>query len=188
LVGVTACASAPGGACRNTGDPAELGRLAATADSTVNMLRTAHDSQATWLRQYLQALVDRTAVLDDCGRLAGNAELRTAARLGSGGASLGAPTLERTYQWARRAALADTSDRDSWRIMASAWDQLQVAKKLPQWFATVITCGATADGRCALAPLDTTRVSDPQRVELGLRTLTQQRATLDSMNRARGRP
>ncbi len=185
---VTACASSRGRVCRNTGDPTELGRLSHGVDSTVNALRTAPDSQAVWLRQFMQALVDRTAELDRCGRIFEANDLRTAAKVGVDAAVLGAPTAERAYNWARRAVVADSSDRRSWRLMATAWDQLQVLKKQPQWFATIITCTAVADGRCTLPATDTTRVTDPQRVELGLRTIVQQRAMVDSINRARGKP
>jgi hypothetical protein len=157
-------------------------------DSTVTALRTAADTQAIWLRQYLQAMVDRTDELDGCGRLGGASDLRTAAALALQAAVLGVPTVERAYRWSRRAVDADSSDRRSWRLMASAWDQMQVLRKQPQWFATVFSCAAASDGRCVLAAIDTTRVTDPQRVELGLNTLVQQRALIDSLNRARGRP
>jgi hypothetical protein len=188
LCGATACVTSRGQSCRDAGDPGEVARLAMTTDSTLLALRKAPDSQATWLRQYLQAVVDRTASLEECGRIADAGDLRTAARIGLASAQLGLPTVERAYRWARRAVVADTADRRSWRMMATAWDQLQLARKQPQWFATVIECGSTTDGRCTLAPVDTSRVTDPQRVELGLRTLVQQRMIIDSLNRARGRP
>jgi hypothetical protein len=174
--------------CRNTNDPTELGHLSSNVDSTVRALRIASDSQATWLRQYLQAMVDRTAELDGCGRVSSAGDLRAAAKLALDAAVLGLPTVERAYGWSRRAVTADSSDRRAWRLMAGAWDQLQVLRKKPQWFATVYSCAVANDGRCVLAPIDTTRVTDPQRVELGLHTLAQQRAMLDSLNRARGRP
>lgn len=186
--GLAACASSQGRACRQPADPTELARLSSNVDSTIIAMRTAPDTQMTWLRQYLQAMVDRTAELDRCGRIATAADLRTAASLGLKSAVLGVPTVERAYQWSRRAVIVDTADRRSWRVMAGAWDQLQVLRLQPQWFATVITCDRSPDGRCALAPIDTTHVTDPQRVELGLHTVVQQRALIDSINRARGRP
>ena len=185
---MTACATSRGRACRDTTDPAELGRLSQGVDSTVNALRIAPDSQAVWLRQYMQAMVDRTAALDGCGRVVTANDLRTAAKLGLDATVLGLPTVERAYAWARRAVMADSSDRRSWRLMATAWDQMQVLKNRPQWFATIISCAPAADGKCVLPATDSTRVTDPQRVELGLHTLVQQRATVDSLNRARGRP
>ena len=185
---ITACASMQGHSCRDTTDPAELTRLSQGVDSTGNALQAAPDTQAVWLRQFMQAMVDRTAELDRCGRVFTAGDLRTAAKIGVDAAVLGVPTAERAYIWARRAVIADSADRRSWRLMAAAWDQLQVLKKQPQWFATVISCTPVADGKCTLPGIDTARVSDPQRVELGLHTLVQQRAIVDSINRARGRP
>ena len=189
LVGtMTACASTQGHRCRDVTDPSELTRLSQGVDSTANALRVAPDTQVVWLRQFMQAMVDRTAELDRCGRVFNASDLRTAAKIGVDAAVLGEPTAERAYVWARRAVTADSSDRRSWRLMATAWDQLQVLKKQPQWFATVIACAPVADGKCVLPATDTSRVTDPQRVELGLRTLVQQRAMVDSINRARGKP
>jgi hypothetical protein len=185
---MTACLSSPGRSCRDTGDPSELSRLSHDVDSLARALRSAPDTHVVWLRQYMQAMVDRTASLDHCGRIASAGDLRSAAKIGVDATALGLPTVERAYQWARRAVMADSSDRRAWRLMATAWDQLQVMKKQPQWFATVITCAPAADARCTLPVIDTTRVTDPQRVELGLNTLAQQRATVDSLNRARGKP
>jgi hypothetical protein len=185
---LTAClASSPRG-CGDVADPAALRRLSTTTDSTVQALRTASDSQAKALSQYLQSVVDRVWQLDQCGLITSPADLQTAARLGLTASQLGAETLERTYRWSRRAVIADTANRSAWRTMAAAWDQWQVVQKRPQWFATVIACTNTPDGRCLLAPIDTTRVTEPQRAELGLRTLLQQRELVDSLNRTRARP
>lgn len=166
----------------------ELSRLPTLTDSTVAALQQARDSQALVTRQYLQSIVDRVAELDVCRRLSSAGELRVAAQVANTAHTLGLETAERAYRWSRRAVLADTADRASWRVMAQAWDQLQVMQQKPQWFATILTCPATAGGRCLLAPIDTTRVTDPQRVELGLPTLAQRREHLDSLNRARTRP
>ena len=163
-------------------------RLSGTTDSTAAALRRATDSQSVVLRQYLHSVVDRAASLDACGRITSPRDLRTAAQLGLSAGTLGVETLERAYRWSRRAVVADTSDRVSWRLMANAWDQLQVGQRQPQWFGTVVRCTSAANARCTLAPIDTTRVTDPQRVELGLRTLMQQRDHVDSLNRVRGRP
>jgi hypothetical protein len=184
---VSACASSSARQCGSV-DSGELSRLAATTDSTAAALRRAPDSASVALRQYLQSVVDRAAALDACGRVTTPRDLRTAAQVGLSAGQLGAETLERAYRWSRRAVVADTSDRASWRLMAGAWDQLQLVQRQPQWFGTVLRCGGPATARCALAPIDTTRVTEAQRVELGLRTLLQQREHVDSLNRARGRP
>ncbi len=188
LAALTGCATSRAQRCSDAGDPAELSRLASLTDSTAAALGQARDSGAVVTRQYLQSLVDRAAALDACRRIASAADLRTAARLANAASTLGLETTERAYSWGRRAVLADTADRASWREMAQAWDQLQVLQRKPQWFATIWTCPLTGTGRCRLAPIDTTRVSDAQRAELGLRTLAQQRELLDSLNRARTRP
>jgi hypothetical protein len=182
------CLSSPARRCGDTGDPSELRRLSITTDSTVVALRRATDSQVTPLRQYLQSVVDRAAQLDMCGRVTTARDLRAAAQLGVSASVLGLETAERAYRWSRRAVVADTADRVNWRVMAYAWDQLQVAQQRPQWFATVVACPAGAGRRCQLAPIDTTRVTDAERAELGLRTLAQQRELIDSVNRSRPRP
>ncbi len=185
---LSACASSSARECATGSTPGELTRLSSTTDSTTVALRRATDSQSVALRQYLQTVVDRVATLDACGRITETRELRTAAQLGLTAGALGVETLERAYRWSRRAVVADTSDRVSWRLMANAWDQLQVAQRQPQWFGTVVHCTGAVTTRCALAPIDTLRVTDPQRAELGLRTLMQQREHVDSLNRVRGRP
>jgi hypothetical protein len=175
-------------ACREDSDPGELTRLASVTDSTVAALRRPVDSQFVGLREYLQGVVNRVAELDQCGQITTADELRTSAKIGVSARALGGATLSRAYDWSRRAVMLDTADRRSWRVMANAWDHLQLEAKQPQWFATVVLCAGVRPNRCTLPPVDTLRVSDPQRVELGLRTLAQQRASVDSMNRARGRP
>ncbi len=188
LAATTACSSARGRLCRDVPDPDELGRLATVTDSTVVAMRTATDTQLTSLRIYLQSVLSRADMLDQCGRVSTPADLRTAGSMALTANSLGQEAVERAYRWSRRAVEADSSDRRSWRVMAHAWDQLQLLQKQRQWFATVVTCPNTLEGRCAIAPIDTTHVTDPQRAELGLRTIAQQRERVDSLNRARGRP
>jgi hypothetical protein len=185
---LSSCLSVRSRACRDASDTSELTRLSSIADSTAVALRRPVDSQFPGLREYLLGVVDRAAELDQCGRIVSAADLRTVASIGIKASSLGEPALTRAYDWSRRAVMLDTADRRSWAVMARAWDQLQLAQKRPQWFATVVLCNGNADDRCLLAPIDTTHVSDPQRVELGLRTLAQQRQMIDSMNRARGKP
>jgi hypothetical protein len=185
---LSACATTSARRCNAARDSGELQRLTGTADSASVALRTVTDSQAVPLRQYLQAVVDRAAELDACGRITSPQDLRAAAQVGMSAGALGAETLERAYRWSRRAVVADTADRASWRLLAKSWDQLQLVQNQPQWFGTVVRCTDTTPVRCALAPIDTTRVTDPQRVELGLRTLMQQRERADSLSRVRSRP
>jgi hypothetical protein len=183
---LSACATAGRGRCGGGADPLEPPRLSRTVDSVVRVMRTAKDTQLVALRQQLQATVDRAALLDVCGRVSSAADYRALSAIALGSGLSDEATAERAYVWARRAVVLDTADRSHWRVMARAWDQLQLARKQPQWFGTAVVCAR--ERRCALAPVDSERVSDPQRVELGLPTLPQQRAMLDSMNRARSRP
>ncbi len=188
LLALAGCLSSPARRCGGTADSQELRRLVVSADSAVLALRRAPDSQVTPLRQYLHSVVDRAAQLDGCGRVITARDLRTAAQLGLSARVLGLETAERAYRWSRRAVVADTADRANWRVMAYAWDQLQLAQQRPQWFATVVACPDSAGARCRLAPLDSSRVTDAQRAELGLRTVQQQRDLVDSLNRTRPRP
>lgn len=186
---LSGCASASARSCRaDAAAGAALQQLQGAADSLVVRLAQAADSDTTSLRRSLQAVVDRVAQLDACKTLTSAESLRSAGTLALTAQTLGQPTVEHAYRWARRAVVLDSADRRNWRVMAHSWDQLQVLQRQPQWFGTVISCDAGVAGRCVIAPIDSTRVSDPQRVELGLRTLVQQRATVDSMNRLRTQP
>lgn len=188
MLALSGCLSSGARNCGDAADPAALRRLAITTDSVVIALRRAADSQATPLRQHLQSVVDRAAQLDVCGGITSARDLRRAAQIGLSASVLGLETAERAYRWSRRAVVADTADRVNWRVMASAWDQLQIAQQRPQWFATVLSCPPQSNRRCQLAPIDTTQVTDAQRAELGLRTLVQQRELVDSVNKNRTRP
>jgi hypothetical protein len=181
------CVTAGRGACVGSDATSALRHWRAATDSAADALPRARDSTATVLRARLRDAVDQTMQLDACGALVSVAQLRDAAMLALVAAGAGAPSLEQSYDWARRAVMLDRTDRGAWGVLAASWDQLQVRQHLAQWFATVITCAPGSDGRCELEPLDTSRVSDAQRVELGLRTLVQQQQRVDSLNKARKR-
>ena len=186
---LSACVSSRPRGCATRADGTELLRLQPSADSLARRLRSTTDSGAiATVRASLELLVARTKELESCGQVASAPELRTAARIALAASTLGEPTVTQAYLWARRAVVADSADYRSWRLMAQAWDRLQLLQARPQWFGTVINCAGTPVLRCTLAPTDTTRVSDPQLVELGLRTIVQQRLRVDSLNRARGVP
>lgn len=174
--------------CRGPRPPDELARLVRVADSTSDALRLSVDTMAIVPRRFLQGVVDRVITLEQCGGVRLPEQLRDAAAAALAARTLGAPTVERAYVWARMAVVADSADRRNWRLMAQAWDHLQVLQRKPQWFATVVSCASPVIGRCGLAPLDSTRVTEALRVEFGLPTVQQQRALVDSMNRLRGQP
>ncbi|MES3033346.1 MAG: hypothetical protein V4813_05050 [Gemmatimonadota bacterium] len=184
-----ACASSGAQqACRGPRRVDELQQLTVVADSTAGALRQSADTMSPTLRQYLRGVVDRVVALERCGRVTTPAELRQAAMVAYAARTLGERTVERAYGWSRLAVVRDSADRRNWRVMALSWDQLQVLQHKPQWFATVVSCVTPILGRCTLAPLDTTRVSEAQRVEIGLPTLLEQRLLVDSLNRIRSSP
>jgi hypothetical protein len=189
IVAVTACAT-PGARQRCSGlvSDDELVRLALVAESTAESIAQSVDTMAGPPRGVLQDVVDRVASLERCGAVRTPDQLRLAASSALSARTLGAAAIERAYRWARAAVVADSADRRNWRVMAQAWDQLQVAQQKPQWFATVVSCASPILGRCALAPLDSTVVTEALRVDFGLPTLLQQRRYVDSLNRVRGLP
>jgi hypothetical protein len=189
LGGLAACAT-PGArrSCGGSSGRDELPQLTRLADSAATAIVQSVDTLANPPRQFLQEVVDRVVALDRCGAVRTPEQLRDAASAALAARTLGIRVVERAYGWARAAVVADSVDRRNWRVMAQAWDQLQVTQRKPQWFATVVTCASPVLGRCSLAPLDTAVVTDALRVEFGLPTLVQQRRYVDSLNRVRGQP
>lgn len=186
-LGMAACASAGRHDCGTTDVTATLASLRQVTDSAADALPRANDSSATLLRTRLHEALDRTTSLETCGGLATAAHWRDAGAIALVAAGAGAQSLEQAYRRARHAVELDGTDRGAWRVLAESWDQWQVQQHNAQWFATVITCEPGAAGQCALETLDTSRVSDAQRVEIGLRTLVQQQQRVDSLNKARKR-
>lgn len=184
---LTACASAGRRDCGTRDVSATLVELRAVTDSAAAALPRATDPSATVLRTRLRDAVERTASLELCGALVSAAQWRDAGAIALVAAGAGTQSIEQAYRWARRAVELDVADRGAWRVLAESWDQWQVQQHNAQWFATVITCAPGTEGLCALETLDTSRVTDAQRVEIGLRTLLQQQQRVDSLNRARRR-
>ena len=183
----SACATVRRSGCEPADVATTLVQLRRVTDSVATALPGASDSAGVELRSQLSDVMDRTERLDACGGLQTAAQLREAGAIALVAAGAGAPSLEQAYVLARRAVVLEMTDRGAWGVLAAAWDQLQVRAHNAQWFATVITCEPGAEGRCELETVDTSRVSDAQRVELGLRTLVQQQQRVDSLNRARKR-
>ncbi len=174
--------------CRAPRQAGELAQLARVADSAGTAISLSVDTMAVIPRRFLHGVVARLSVIEQCGGVRSPEQLRDAAATALAARTLGAPTVERAYTWARAAVVADSADRRNWRVMAQSWDHLQVLQRQPQWFATVVSCASPILGRCSLAPLDSTRVTEALRVEFGLPTLQQQRVRVDSLNRVRGQP
>jgi len=189
LGALAACASTSARQqCRGPRQPDELEQLSRIADSAATSIRLSADTMLPMPRRFLQGVVDRVVALDACGMLRTPAALREAASALLTARTLGTPTVARAYSWAREAVARDSADRRNWRVMAQSWDQLQVMERQPQWFATVVSCATPVLGRCSIAPLDSSQVSEALRVEFGLPTLRQQQLLVDSLNRIRGQP
>jgi len=189
LGALAACAST--GArqqCSGPRQPDELEQLSRIADSAATSIRLSADTMLPIPRRFLQGVADRVVALDGCGMLRTPALLRDAASALLAARTLGTPTVARAYGWAREAVSRDSADRRNWRLMAQSWDQLQVLQRQPQWFATVVSCATPILGRCSIAPLDSSRVSEALRLDFGLPTLKQQQQLVDSLNRERGQP
>lgn len=174
--------------CRGPRPVDELARLSRVADSAGTAIRLSVDTLSSMPRRFLQGVVERVMMLEQCGGVRTADQLRDASATALAARTLGVPVVERAYVWARAAVIADSVDRQNWRAMALAWDQLQVLQRQPQWFGTVIACASPVLGRCSLAPLDSTRVTEALRIDFGLPTLKQQRLSVDSLNRVRGQP
>ncbi len=85
------------------------------------------------------------------------------------------------YDLALQAVELDTSNADAKWLMAAAWDRYQMRKGKPQWYGTqYVNDGPGTPWR--LYDIDTTAVSDEQRLALGTRTLSEARARVASMN------
>lgn len=179
------CAALDRRGCRDARDPAELSRLGAAhaADATLGDAAPADSQQAAAARRAQR--VTRLATLSACGTLRSAADYRLASAI-----ALAAPPSDTThryaYDWARAAVARDSTSAAGWLALATSWDRWQVAQGRPQWFGTQIICPPGA-ARCRLAPLDSTRVTDAERLQMGLRPLAQLRQAADSAGPPRKR-
>jgi hypothetical protein len=83
------------------------------------------------------------------------------------------------HDLARRAVALDPTHAPARWLVAAAWDRYQLSIGRPQWYGTQGACDL-ATGRAAMQAIDTTRVTDAERVRLGVRPLAEQRATFAS--------
>jgi hypothetical protein len=91
------------------------------------------------------------------------------------------------HQWARRSEALDSTDEAARWLVAAAWDRYQMSRGQPQWFGTQ-TMRQGGVGPVLLYSLDTTQVTDAERVRRGVGTLAALRARLDTINRRLGFP
>jgi hypothetical protein len=91
------------------------------------------------------------------------------------------------HHWASRSEALDSSDAAARWLVAAAWDRYQMSRGLPQWFGTQTTRQGGV-GPVLLYSLDTTQVTDAERVRRGVGPLAALRARLDTINRRLGFP
>jgi hypothetical protein len=186
LIGVTGCALRGPRGCRAARDPAEFPRLATAhaRDAGVHERSGLTEQRAADGRRGQRFA--RAHQLARCGTPSTSSEYLVIAQLAAAVPPTDS-TLRAAYAWARTAVERDTANVAAWQSMATAWDRWQVALRRPQWFGTQVTCPVGL-GRCRLAPVDTARVADAQRLQIGLRTLAQMRLAADSLSSAQKRP
>lgn len=85
----------------------------------------------------------------------------------------------RAHELSEKAVAIDsTHDSAKW-LMAAAWDRYLGEKGEPQWYGTQYTLNG---GVWRFAPVDTTQVTDAERLRLGIPPLAESRAYVDSLN------
>lgn len=85
----------------------------------------------------------------------------------------------KAHELAEQAVALDSTHKSAKWLTAASWDRYLVEKGEPQWYGTQYT---KVDGAWRLRPVDTTKVTDAERVALGVPTLAEARAQADSMN------
>ena len=86
------------------------------------------------------------------------------------------------YDLSKRAAEIDTGHTKARWLSAASWDRYLMNQQKPQWYGTQFSRSGH-DGPWILYPVDTTRVTDAERIRMGVGTLTQQRAKADELNK-----
>jgi hypothetical protein len=180
LSAISGCAAFAGRGCRDARDPAELVRVRAAHDSDATMSAAARLDQQRAIDARRLLRFARLQHLAACGVLSSASDYRLASTIAQS-APVSDSTLRSAYAWAREAVARDTSSLAGWQALATTWDKWQVSRGAPQWFGTQVSCPVGL-GRCRLAPIDSTRVSDGQRLQMGLRTLAQMRLAADTLN------
>jgi hypothetical protein len=95
----------------------------------------------------------------------------------------GDTTAYRTaHELAKQAVALDSTHRNAKWMTAASWDRYLVGKGEPQWYGTQYFKNRYGDWE--IRPIDTTRVTDSERLRHGVPTLADARARIDSMNAA----
>lgn len=90
------------------------------------------------------------------------------------------------HQWARAAERLDPGAEHVRWLVAASWDRLQRSRGRPQWYGTQPDRLDGGAGPVVLYAIDTTRVTDAERVRRGVGTLASLCARLDTLNAGLG--
>ena len=93
--------------------------------------------------------------------------------------------FRQAHELARRAMALDSTDRRVRYLVAASWDRYLMTAGQPQWYGTQFR-RATPGSAWELHPVDTSKVTDAERLRLGVGTLAEQRARADLLNRRPG--
>jgi len=83
------------------------------------------------------------------------------------------------YELSRRSVELDSTNGDARWLTVASYDRYLLSKGQAQWYGTQYL---TLNGTTYLRPIDTTQVSDAERRQYGLRTLSAIRAYLTEQN------
>jgi hypothetical protein len=135
------------------------------------------NAQDSLRRQRVRMLVDR-------GALKSAADFYHAAMVFQHG--LDSLAYQQAHQWAKHSETLDAGNVDARWLVAATWDRYQMSRGEPQWYGTQTDRVPRGTGPVVLYMIDTTRVTDAERVRRGVGTLAALRARLDTMNRRLG--
>ena len=88
-------------------------------------------------------------------------------------------SYRRAYDLACRSVALDSTNEDALWLTAASYDRYLLSKGEPQWYGTQLLI---LNGVTYLQKIDTTRVTDADRVRLGVETLDQIHANLTAAN------
>ena len=92
------------------------------------------------------------------------------------------------HEWAKRSEMLDSSSADARWLVAATWDRYQMSRGEPQWYGTQTDRVPRGRGPVVLYTIDTTRITDAERVRRGVAPLAELSARLDTINRRLGLP
>ena len=175
---LTACAGPPDQEQAAQASNAELARLYEADQSARSGPIEAVDMEALAARDSTRR--QRVRELAAAGALRSSDDFHRAAMIFQHGRD--SLAYVQAYEWARRSETLDSTNADARWLVAATWDRLQRSRKRPQWYGTQTVRHPPGTGRVVMYTVDTTRVTDAERVRRKVGTLAELRARLDATN------